>query len=61
MDQPTAAPTRKVTAGAAGAAIATLIVGVATWLGAPQPPVGLEGAIATVVALAAAYLTRERG
>lgn len=52
-------PTRKVTAGVVGAAVGTLIVGAATWLGAPQPPVGFEGAIATVVGFVVAYMTHE--
>lgn len=52
-------PTRKVGAAAIGGAAATVIVGVAVWLGAPQPPAGLEGAIATLAALAAGYFTNE--
>lgn len=52
-------PTRKVTAAALGAGVATVIVGVATWLGAPDPPVGLEGGIATVIGFLAAYFTNE--
>lgn len=52
-------PTPKVTAGVLGAAVATLVIGVAVWLGAPDPPIGLEGAIATVVGFVAAYIKRE--
>lgn len=52
-------PTRKVTAAALGAGVATVIIGIATWLGAPDPPVGLEGGIATVVAFVVAWATHE--
>lgn len=52
-------PTRKVTAAAIGGSVASVIVGVAVWLGAPQPPAGLEAAIGTLAAVAAAYLIRE--
>lgn len=43
-------PTRKVQAATAGAAAATVIVLGAVWLGAGDPPTGLEGALATVLA-----------
>jgi len=52
-------PTRKVTAATAGAAFGTVLTGVAVWLGAPQPPVGLEGAIGTVFAFAFGWLASE--
>lgn len=52
-------PTRKVTAGGIGAATATVLVGLAIWLGAPDPPVGFEGGLATVVGFIAAYFTNE--
>lgn len=53
-------PTRKVTAQAAGAAAATVVVLVAVWLGAPDPPPGLEGALATLLGAAAGWTVRER-
>lgn len=52
-------PTRKITAVGLGGALATLLVGIATWLGAPDPPAGLEAAFATVFAFGAGYLTDE--
>lgn len=52
-------PTRKITAVGIGGAIAAVIVGIAVWAGAPQPPAGLEAGIATVAAFAAGYLTSE--
>lgn len=55
------APTRKVAAGTLGAGVGTVIVGVAVWLGAPEPPIGLEGGIATVVGFLAAYFTNNEG
>lgn len=54
-------PTRKVTAGGIGGAVATAVIGIAVWLGAPDPPVGLEAAIATVAGFAAGYFTNESG
>lgn len=59
MPEPSALPTRKVTAGALGGALATVIVGVATWLGAPDPPVGLEGGLVVVLGFLASYFTTE--
>lgn len=52
-------PTRKVTAAGLGGAVAAVVVGVAVWLGAPDPPVGLEAAIATVAAFGAGWFTNE--
>jgi membrane associated rhomboid family serine protease len=60
VDQPDAMPTRKVTAYAAGAALATVLLTTAVWLGAEQPPAGLEGALATVLGFIVAYFTRAR-
>lgn len=58
-DQPTAAPTRKVAAGAVGAAAATLVL-FGLQLAGIEVPMGLEGAVTTLVTAAAMYLTRER-
>lgn len=52
-------PTRKVTAAGLGGAVAAVVVGVAVWLGAPDPPVGLEAGIATVAAFTAGWFTNE--
>lgn len=53
-------PDRKVTAAGAGAAAAPVIVGLAVWFGAPDPPPGFEGALSTVFAFLAGYLIPER-
>lgn len=44
----------KVNAGAAAGSLATVFVLGAVWLGAPQPPVGFEGALAVVCGFFAA-------
>lgn len=49
-------PRPKVVAGAIGAAVATVLVLGAVWLGAPQPPAGLEGGLATVAGFVFGYL-----
>lgn len=51
-------PTRKITAAGLGGATATVIVLGAVWLGAPEPPPGFEGALATVCAFAAGWWMR---
>jgi hypothetical protein len=51
-------PTPKVTAGAAGASLATVLVLGAVWLGAPQPPAGFEGALAAMCGFLAGYFKR---
>lgn len=58
---PSAAPVPKVAAaGAAGAAATVLVLLVQAWTGSSLPP-GVEGAIATLLAFAAGYLTPPRG
>jgi predicted anti-sigma-YlaC factor YlaD len=53
-------PSRKVTAAAVGGAAATVLILGAQWLfSAPDAPAGLEGALATLFAFGAGYLTRE--
>lgn len=49
---------RKLKAGGIGGAIATLVVCVAVWFGAPQPPVGLEGALAVVAGAVVGWFTK---
>jgi len=61
FDEPTASkvPVAKVTAATAGAAVATVIcLVISIWA---DVPTGLEGALATVMAFAAGYLTPPRG
>lgn len=59
VTQPTDAPTRKVTASAVGAAIATLIVwGISAATGADIPP-GAEGSLAVLLGFLAGYFVRE--
>lgn len=63
VDQSTAAPTRKVTGGAVGAAAVTLLFVVAQWQGWIPPdelPQGVEGAGAALIGAVLACLTRER-
>lgn len=60
VNQPDDTPTRKVQAGVIGGAFATVVVGTAVWLGAPDPPMMLEGGIATLASFALAWFTRER-
>lgn len=59
-DQPSAMPTRKVSAQAIGAALATLAA-YGVWLktGHQMPP-GVEGALATLLGLALGYFVRDR-
>jgi hypothetical protein len=57
MDQPW--PTNKVTAAAGGGALGTLLVACAVWFGATEPPVGVEGAAATLGAFLMGYFVRE--
>ena len=52
-------PNRKVNAAGAGGALATVVVLGAVWLGAGEPPTGLEGALATVLAWTAGYFVPE--
>ncbi len=52
-------PTRKVTAATLGGALSAVIVGVAVWAGAPQPPAGLEAAFATAIAAVTGYFTSD--
>lgn len=56
-DAPSPMPVRKVYAATLGAAGATIIVTLAQSIWSWDAPVGLEGAIATVLAFAAGYLT----
>lgn len=60
VDQPTATPTRKVTAATLGAAAATLVVYALTAFAGADVPPGVEGALATLLAMAAGYVVRER-
>ncbi len=60
VDQPSPAPTRKVTAAGLGAAAATLVVWALTAFAGADVPPGVEGALATVLALLAGYVVRER-
>lgn len=53
---PSRAPVAKVTAATAGAAVATLIILIIQWITGDQPPVGIEGALATVLAFVSGYL-----
>lgn len=58
VTQPTAAPTRKVTAATLAAAVATL----ATWALAEagvDVPAGVEAALTTLVTFAGGYLVRD--
>lgn len=56
--QPTAAPTRKVTAGGVAGAVATIIVAVAAGLGVDIDGV-TAAAIATILQFAGAYVVRD--
>lgn len=60
-DQPTAAPTDKVTAAAAGGALATVCLWLLQAVTDLEPAVGLEAAIATLFAVAFGYIKRESG
>lgn len=59
VDQDTAAPTRKLSAGVLGASCATLVVAGIGMAGVEIPP-GVEGALATLFAFGAGYLVRDR-
>lgn len=61
MDQPTARPTDKMTATGIGGAVATVVMVVLNVLiPEMEVPMGLEAAIATIVAFTFGYLTPER-
>lgn len=57
--EPGRTPSRKVAAGAVGGAAATVVVILLQWLVGTEVPVGLEGALATLLGFAAGYLTRD--
>ena len=60
VNQPTSAPTTKVTAGVIGGAVATLVTfGLNAWLGI-EFPAGVEAAIATLVGFFVAYTVPEQ-
>src|SRR6185312_11008368 len=60
VDQPNALPTRKVTGGVAGGAIACIVVWAANrYLNADVPP-EVAGALATIIGGAVAYIVRDR-
>lgn len=60
VDQPSPAPTRKVTAAALGAALATIAVWAAHAFAGVDVPPGVEGALAVVLGFVCGYLVRER-
>lgn len=60
MNQPTAAPTNKVTAGVLGGALATVVVVTIQLLTGVEFPVGFEAAVATILGFFAAYMTKEK-
>lgn len=59
-NQPTKAPSRKVTAAAIGVAVITVLVGVAEQFTGVQLGAEVVGALNTLGAFAAGYLFRER-
>lgn len=61
VDQPSPLPTRKVAAGAIGAALATIVVWALNTYTHVVLPDYVAGAIATLIGGVAAYFTRERG
>ena len=59
VDQPDAAPTRKVSAAALGGALATVVVWALQAFGGVEVPPGVEGAVAVIIATLAGYVIRE--
>lgn len=59
VSQPTAAPTRKVTATALGGAFATLTAWALQTYGGVDVPPGIEAALAVVFAVLMGYIVRE--
>lgn len=55
------APVPKVAAATAAAALATVLVILVSAISGKEPPTGLEGAVATLLAFAAGYLAPPRG
>lgn len=55
------APVPKVTAATAAAALATVVVVLVSAITGKDAPTGLEGALATLLAFVAGYLTPPRG
>lgn len=60
FNQPTAAPTTKVTAFAVGAALATVAMTLAETFWGVQFPSGFEGALALILGFIAGYFVKER-
>lgn len=60
VDQPTATPSRKVTAMGLGGAVAAVISWVLQVTFSLDVPPGVESAFATIVGFATGYLVRER-
>lgn len=59
VDQPSAAPTRKVAAGGIGGAVAFIMVVILQMSFGVEFPAGFEAAIATIISFAASYMTKE--
>ena len=60
FNQPTPAPTTKVTAFTVGAALATVAVTLAHTTWGVQFPAGFEGALAVIFGFIAGYFVKER-
>ena len=60
MNQPTAAPTRKVTAGALAAALTTILVWVLSEFAGVELPPEVAAAVTSILTLGAAYIVPER-
>lgn len=59
MPEPSATPTRKITAVGLGGALVTALIGTATWLGMSEPPATLTAALTTLAVFAAGYVTSD--
>lgn len=58
VEQPSPRPTNKLSAAGIGAAVATAVVALLSiWV---EVPAGLEGGLATIVALVAGYFVKDR-
>jgi len=60
VDQPDAAPTRKVAAGGVAGALAAVLAWAAQAFAGVTLPPGMEGAFVVIISFAIAYFTRDK-
>lgn len=60
VDQPTLAPSRKVTAGIIGSALTVVLMWILGYFGVATFPAGVESAITALITVGVAYVTRDR-